>query len=678
MKKNSTKRALVSSILSLFVCFAMLVGTTFAWFTDTASSDNNIIKTGNLDVAMYYADGALDPATITDWKNAETEAIFTYDNWEPGYIDAKHIKIANEGTLALKYQMRIVANDVVSILADVIDVYYFENAVETKRANFTSAYRLGTLAEVIDLDPTDPNNIVNKVVGTLEADTDKVITLAFKMQESAGNEYQDLSIGSSFSVQILATQFTFENDSFNNEYDTDSTFAAQDIPKANVLALSPAKLANISIAGIPDSHLDTGYSFQPTETYEQVQQSDYRWAHADFYVYADRDVPADSLSLAGYYQLFDGFNWNGETCTSTSWIGLTSAEMIPANTPIRLIKDGMGDIVTVAYDNICDYGNDGIGFLCGAADLTGENAGTTLTVELRVYETACDDTGCHHPTSACETGEYKVIGTFSYTFDGYEIVKVSNATELQNAIDNAVDGQAIKLDSNITGDVVLNQVPGRDVVINGNGKTINGDIIVNGQSAANDDQTVIIENLTFSGGAAGDTYIKLGVSGDTNTRYTKNVTIRNCVFEGDGVVAIESFTGGDKNLRVENCVVEEGMHSLLQVKNVDNVVVYGCKVYSKNGINLNSTCNVTVDNCEFDVLGYAVRFGVNSGGNIEETKNFVIKNSTLKSECQEADDAVIIFRADAVRATLTVENSTVEGTRKVMGNTDETTINGII
>jgi len=112
---KSTKRALISSVIALLVCFTMLLGTTFAWFTDSVTSAGNIIQSGNLDVAMYWAEGQKDPtAADTVWTDASTGAIFDYDKWEPGYAVARHIKIANEGTLALKYIVRIVANGTVS------------------------------------------------------------------------------------------------------------------------------------------------------------------------------------------------------------------------------------------------------------------------------------------------------------------------------------------------------------------------------------------------------------------------------------------------------------------------------------------------------------------------------------------------------------------------------------
>ena len=113
MANKATKRALLSSVLALFLCFSMLLGTTYAWFTDSVTSANNIIQSGTLDVEMEWAEGKEIPSSA-NWKDASTGAIFNYDRWEPGYVEAKHLKITNAGTLALKYQLRILANGVVS------------------------------------------------------------------------------------------------------------------------------------------------------------------------------------------------------------------------------------------------------------------------------------------------------------------------------------------------------------------------------------------------------------------------------------------------------------------------------------------------------------------------------------------------------------------------------------
>ena len=218
-KQKSTKRALLLSALSLLMCVSMLIGSTFAWFTDSVTSSGNIIKSGTLDVTMEWADGtkAVPADDSNEWTDASKGAIFNSELWEPGYTEVRHIKIANEGTLALKYQLNIIANGEVSKLADVIDVYYVDPAVQVAdRTALTDANKLGTLTDVLA-------NISTTASGNLKAGDKDTITLALKMQESAGNEYQDLAIGSDFSIQLLATQLTSESDNFNNQYDADAT-----------------------------------------------------------------------------------------------------------------------------------------------------------------------------------------------------------------------------------------------------------------------------------------------------------------------------------------------------------------------------------------------------------------------------------------------------------------------
>ena len=78
MAKRQTKRALITSVVSLLVCFSMLVGTTFSWFTDSVTSSGNIIKSGTLDVQMFFADGAKDVPADDAWTEIgeAKEAIF--------------------------------------------------------------------------------------------------------------------------------------------------------------------------------------------------------------------------------------------------------------------------------------------------------------------------------------------------------------------------------------------------------------------------------------------------------------------------------------------------------------------------------------------------------------------------------------------------------------------------
>ena len=210
-KTKSTKRALLMSALALLMCVSMLIGSTFAWFTDSVTSSGNIIKSGTLDVTMEWKDATATGAQQV-YKDASAGAIFNYDLWEPGYVEAKNIKISNVGTLALKYNLNIAANGEVSELADVIDVYFAEGEYTLASREMTELTKVGTLSDILDGMPAN-------MAGDLKANTADTVTIALKMQETAGNEYQGLSIGSDFKVVLMATQDNVEKDSFDENYD---------------------------------------------------------------------------------------------------------------------------------------------------------------------------------------------------------------------------------------------------------------------------------------------------------------------------------------------------------------------------------------------------------------------------------------------------------------------------
>jgi len=244
---------------------------------------------------------------------------------------------------------------------------------------------------------------------------------------------------------------------------------------------------------------------------------------------------------------------------------------------------------------------------------------------------------------------------------------VDSADELQAALDAATGNYVIYVNGDITGNVTATQKADVQVTIEGNGKTFNGALTVDGQSKRYDTAGLTIKNFKFtSDSATPAAYINLG-DGNSSTRYTNNVTVSGCTFDYTGSgdkVAIKSYTGGDWNLKVENCTANAGMHSLLQVTNVEKgLTITDCKVYSKNGINLNNTPSLTMSGCEFDTTGYCVRVGVNGSTN---SGNFTIANSTLKS-ANDDGDAVIILRGTMSGATVNLQGTTLVGTPDVSG-----------
>ena len=218
--KKTTKRALLSSVMAMLICITMLIGTTFAWFTDSASTAVNKIQAGKLDIAleMKNADGSWVPAegqTLT-WKKAAGAPAGEQILWEPGATYAlPELHIVNKGNLALKYKVvfsAINGDEDAMKLAEVLDVSLNGNKVGTLKDALTST----------DTDGFAHGNLTAK--GT-EGATSGVLKITVQMQTTAGNDYQGLSIGG-IAVTLLATQDTVENDSFGNQYDKDAEYPA--------------------------------------------------------------------------------------------------------------------------------------------------------------------------------------------------------------------------------------------------------------------------------------------------------------------------------------------------------------------------------------------------------------------------------------------------------------------
>ena len=67
---KTTKRALLSSVMAMLLCITMLIGTTFAWFTDSASTAVNKIQAGTLDIQLLDAqDHSIEGRSLA-WQKA--------------------------------------------------------------------------------------------------------------------------------------------------------------------------------------------------------------------------------------------------------------------------------------------------------------------------------------------------------------------------------------------------------------------------------------------------------------------------------------------------------------------------------------------------------------------------------------------------------------------------------
>ena len=252
---------------------------------------------------------------------------------------------------------------------------------------------------------------------------------------------------------------------------------------------------------------------------------------------------------------------------------------------------------------------------------------------------------------------------------------------LQEAIDNAQDGATVVFAADVTENVTITQKANVDIVIDGNNKNFTGVMTVFGNGRHNGAETLTIKNINFYAAAGKDSCI---LSPDKKVynlySYSHNVMVEDCQFYGVAsdpykAAAIRHNDGGDINWTIRNCLVDENMHSMLQVNNVEGaLVVENCIVKSKNGFNLNSCTNVSISDCDVDVKGYAVRAGVKSGGNADASKTIVLKNNELKSECNDGD-AVVMFRgASSSNTSLEMTENVVSGETHISGTTNEITV----
>ena len=194
--RKSTKRALLGSVMAMVLCLAMLVGATFAWFTDTTSTGVNKIQAGNLDVALEMKDG-------DNWVSAEGKTLTfkTKDNraadqilWEPGCTyELPQLRVVNKGNLALKYKIQITGIQGDAKLNEVIDWTINDAAIDLTEGHLTAGQQ------------------------------GDAFTIKGHMQDTAGNDYQNLTIDG-IGINVVATQDTVESDSFHNQYDADAEY----------------------------------------------------------------------------------------------------------------------------------------------------------------------------------------------------------------------------------------------------------------------------------------------------------------------------------------------------------------------------------------------------------------------------------------------------------------------
>lgn len=271
--RKSVKRALMASIAAIMLCVVMLMGTTFAWFTDTASSAVNKIQSGNLDVVLEYSTDCETWEKVTDTTKLFKDSTL----WEPGRTEIVYLRVKNAGTLALKYTLGIY------------------NLYESKGTNVAKqSYRLGDYVKLgaVETAAVYPNreaavNAVSDtaetlknigengvVAATLEPNDTKTYAMVLYMPTEVGNEanpknndpYWAAKV--SFGISANASQAVSESDSYGNDYDEKA----------------PSRITTTSSSS---EKLEVNENIQASGRYGVVKASSLGSSHAEYTINAD-------------------------------------------------------------------------------------------------------------------------------------------------------------------------------------------------------------------------------------------------------------------------------------------------------------------------------------------------------------------------------------------------------
>ena len=221
---KTTKRALLMSVMALFLCVTMLMGTTYAWFTDSVTSANNKIVAGTLDVQLWMHNGT-EYVDISD----STQPLFGADDdslavndptdtvWEPGKTQVVYLSIRNGGNLDLKYKVAINVKNSTNNLHEVMQ-YAITPDAQPDNAEKVTAWDASKANDVVlGINATDANNVV------LKAGEEHYFALSVHMDEEAGNTYMNGTVD--FDMTVLAGQLNSEEDSFGPDYDKLAPYA---------------------------------------------------------------------------------------------------------------------------------------------------------------------------------------------------------------------------------------------------------------------------------------------------------------------------------------------------------------------------------------------------------------------------------------------------------------------
>ena len=563
--RKSTKRALLGSVMAMVLCLAMLVGATFAWFTDTASTGVNKIQAGNLDVVleMQNADGkwvSAEGKTLDFVKAADAkgEAIL----WEPGCTyELPALRIRNNGNLALKYKVAITGINGSAKLNEAIEWTIGDVAMGEQH---------------------------------LAAGESSAFTIKGHMWESAGNEYMNESIDG-IAITVVATQDTVESDSFDKDYDADAEYpvvAVGDVNTDGDTVLKDKEEDHTIQVTVPAGALDEGVQSLKLEVVKSATPAGVKVASTE---------SSQSYEVTMKDQSGNAVSTNGTLMTVEMNVGKN-------RTALKLYHDGE----KMTKDN---------GTLTDAADHYVYDAATGyVTMKVSHFPPFTAVFARDYWTDHAADGYATPVDTAD------KVVTVASAEELALFAKEVTDdgknysGYTLNLANDVDlGEYLWKPINGYNrlsgIVVNGNGHTIRNMLVrgctnssVYGAGFIGDiNGAVTVKDIAFDGADVFFVnYAKPQFAGNVGgvvlgytygTTLFENVSVTNSSIWGFGKIGILLGMGADPGVKVtfKDCVSKNNtIHAAYDMGGLAGMIQRG------NGVDNASVENCTVENITVD------------------------------------------------------------------------------
>jgi len=651
-KTKSTKRALLMSALALLMCVSMLIGSTFAWFTDSVTSAGNTIQSGTLKVDLVDAQDNSLEGEVLEFVDQDDN-----DLWEPGCTyKLQEVYVKNMGTLALKYEIAINGITGDAKLLEAIEWTVTVDGVETKLADLNGKLGAG--------------------------EKSKAIVLTGHMKEEAGNEYQGLTVDG-ISISVFATQDTVEKDSFDEKYDDIALVSDADELKAAIaegknvtLTADIAVDANntIVVADDADIVLDlNGHEINGTSSASGKNR-------ALFTVKGEMSVIGNGTvsmvhtaanmewnNLSAPFAVEAGVLTLGKGVNVMNFGGTDMAYAVDVNTTLGETELNVdGATLYSTYIGVRIFNNHST-----AKGTVNYNSGIIYGAKngYDIWAQLMNDPAENAVVNIAEGINYTTedkSGTMYYVAD--DVTYVSTAAALQSAItegkdvvfvsDITVDEWIMFSETKTNGNGQIITVIMNGLTIDGNGHTLTVNSIesaTNGDLLFDDASNLNISNLTikYADGLAGGINLESGVIsnvtfiGGGNMIYpgTGEIKVENCTFNGNGTAFYnEHETDG---LTVTGCTF-----NLPADNNV--ILIRGDVKFTNNTINSGRTVNVVsgspeVTGNDFNDVRlkvYSAATATISGNTInnlvfsEDFSNSTFAGNNLSAAAQAAFDAL--------------------------------------